>query len=110
VASLIVAPVNSLASSVGSGSVTVELSIISGGPTGQGVDLIAVSPAPPGQPGCASPNPGGYAIDLSTAGGRAAAALVLSAVTQNEKITVVGNGTCGLWGDRETAVWVSKSP
>lgn len=50
-----------------------------------------------------------WAINTSTASGKAIYALVLTAINQGKSISVTGNNTCDAWPDRETAaqVWVS---
>ncbi len=56
-------------------------------------------------PGCAVGD--GYAIDGSTSDGKNTLALVLSAASQGKPIHVVGRGTCGVTGDRETVLYVT---
>lgn len=55
-----------------------------------------------GAPACAAAI-SRWAIDISTNGGQAMAALVMSAQAQGKLVSVIGNGTCSVWGDTETA-------
>lgn len=53
--------------------------------------------------------PNQWAIDLSTASGKAIYALILSAQAQGKEIVVVGQNFCTVWPDRESIdyLWIN---
>jgi hypothetical protein len=59
------------------------------------------------RPACAASNE--FAIDNSTAAGKAMIASILAAQAQGLVINVSGSGNCDVWGDRESAGYVSIS-
>ncbi len=46
-----------------------------------------------------------FAIDMNTAGGKAALSLALTAKTTDSQITVYGLGVCGLYGGTNVESW-----
>lgn len=52
--------------------------------------------------GCNTANTNAFAIDANSAGGRAMIAVVIAAQVAGRTITVVGTGTCSVWGLAET--------
>jgi len=57
-----------------------------------------------GRPACAQSNE--FAIDNRTPGGKAMIAIVLAAQAQGLTVSVVGTGTCDVWGDRESVSYL----
>lgn len=57
---------------------------------------------PASQPSCVTILGQPWVLNLKTDGGKAAYAMLLSAMAQGKTVTIYGNGTCDLWGDRET--------
>lgn len=68
----------------------------------QGGVVIFSTQAHGGSPVCASV-PNDWAINTSTAEGKAIYALLLTAVNSDRAVAVTGSNTCDAWGDRETA-------
>ncbi|MCE1191506.1 MAG: hypothetical protein LWW96_05060 [Acidovorax sp.] len=48
-----------------------------------------------------------WAINLGSAQGKALYALLLSAQAQDKTVSVVGNGTCSIWADREDVLYAA---
>ena len=56
-----------------------------------------------GSPGCGNNNQ--WAINLATAQGKTIYALLLSAQAMDKTVSVYGNNTCNVWGDREDVLY-----
>ena len=78
----------------------------SGTPTGvmaaQNGIVIFSAGTKAGGPACAAV-PNDWAVDTSTAEGKAIYALLLTAVSTGRNVSVNGANNCSAWGDRETA-------
>ncbi len=53
---------------------------------------------------------GQWAVDLSTTMGKNIYAMLLSAQSQGQTVTVAGSGVCSAWGDREKPLYVYVQP
>lgn len=58
-----------------------------------------------GAPSCVGANTNKWAIDISTAGGRATMAIVLNAYSLGKTVFVQGTNTCSVWADRESVAF-----
>lgn len=58
-----------------------------------------------GSPACGNNNE--WAVNLSTAQGKSLYALLLSAQAQDKTVSIVGNGTCSIWADREDVLYAA---
>lgn len=47
-----------------------------------------------------------WAFDSSTAGGQSLLATLLTAYATGRQISVLGTGTCSIWGDTETVAYI----
>lgn len=47
-----------------------------------------------------------WAISLNSHSGRAIYAMLLTAKSQNKNVTVIGQGICSAWGDREAPLYI----
>jgi hypothetical protein len=59
-----------------------------------------------GKPACAVQTLGYWAVNTTTAGGKAMAATVLAAYANGKTIQVAGKGVCDVWNDRESVSWL----
>jgi hypothetical protein len=73
-----------------------------------GILIFKVGTSATGQPSCSAG--GEWALQLDTSAGKGTYALLLTAVAQGLTINVVGDGTCGVWGDRETVSYLYINP
>lgn len=73
--------------------------------TNNGALMFSTSGTRTTAPSC-STNPQRFAIDASTTAGQAAASLVLTAYALHKQVYVVGTGTCSIWGDTETVLFI----
>lgn len=73
-----------------------------------GILIFKVGTGATGQPSCSTG--GEWALLLDTAAGKGTYALLLTAVAQGLTVNVVGNGTCSVWGDRETVSYIYLNP
>lgn len=58
-----------------------------------------------GSPACGNNNE--WAVNLGTAQGKSLYALLLSAQSQDKTVSIVGNGTCSIWADREDILYAA---
>jgi hypothetical protein len=89
-------PSGALADGTGSGTVTFLLGVSSG-------HLLFGTSASASRPACATD---GWAFDVSTAGGKLMAALLVSAQASGKQVNVVGTGACDVYPARETVRYV----
>lgn len=76
--------------------------------TSSGAVLFSVSgPGRSGIPSCGTSNPTRWALDASTVAGQAQVAVFLSAWAAHKQVAVVGTGSCSIWGDTETVLYVN---
>lgn len=84
-----------------------------GGPTGKGYLVVTFSSNGTGTPSCASGYPRNLLIDVTTDGGRMAAATVMQARALGSALgmtlTVIGTGTCSLSSTTETMASIQIS-
>ena len=57
-------------------------------------------------PACGAPNGNRWAIDASTVAGQGAIAILLNAYNRGKKVYVMGTGSCSIWGDTETIMFI----
>ena len=57
-------------------------------------------------PTCATIQPARFAINGNTAGGKVLAAAVLTAYSLGKRVTIIGNGTCDVYGDTESISYI----
>jgi len=67
----------------------------------QGVMLFDIDGTRTTPPGCASPSPTRWALDLKTPGGQAQGAAILWAISMNRSIGIEGTDACDVWGSIE---------
>lgn len=72
-----------------------------GGPLVIGTGVFIFDAGPHDKPACSTVGDD-WAVDLTTAGGKAVQALVLTAFALGKTVHVVGKGVCDVWADRET--------
>jgi len=80
--------------------------VTSGGPHQQGVAFIYLESKPSGSPECGKlPR---WAVDLGVNSGQAAYSLALAAQLSGKTVTITGQGSCDVWSDTETALYISE--
>lgn len=72
------------------------------GPAGKGYLVVTFAANGTGTPSCASGYPKNLVIDITTDGGRMAAATVMQATMLGSTVTVSGNGSCSVNPSMET--------
>lgn len=70
--------------------------------------LMFAAGTPTGAPGCS--NLGQWAIEIDSSFGKSVYALLLSAQSQGQTVTVSGTGVCSAWSDRESPRYVYVTP
>jgi hypothetical protein len=74
---------------------------------GTGQFFVSVNQPVAGAPSCAT-QPMKFVINASTDAGRAQISTVLAAQSAGRLISILGTGTCDVWGDTETVFWVQS--
>jgi hypothetical protein len=72
---------------------------------GTGQFFVSVNQPITGGPSCAI-QPMKFVINASTDAGKAQIATVLAAQSASRPISILGTGSCDVWGDTETVFWV----
>lgn len=74
--------------------------------------FVAVEPTVGGKPGCASNTYWDFALDTSTASGKATYALILTAYAAGQNISISGANTCSFspGGAIENLYWINYAP
>lgn len=67
---------------------------------GCSIGIVKLSALISGGPACAN-NPGEWAFSLDTAAGKAMFNAILHAQAVGASVSIIGDGTCGAWFDRE---------
>jgi hypothetical protein len=70
--------------------------------------FVVVDVSPTGVPACGTLTSSSkrFVVDLTTDGGKAMAATLLTAYSLNSQIDIVGLGSCAVWGDTETINYI----
>ena len=71
-----------------------------------GVVLVYTNGSRSEVPACATNQPARFAINGSTAGGKVLAAAIFANYSLGKQVTIIGSGTCDVYGDTESISYI----
>ena len=102
---LAVLAISSMASAAGSYSGTITS--VEGTGEGNSAVFIGINGTVGGQPPtCAQAETTRFVVNPSTPQGQALVAMVLSAQARGASVTIFGSGSCDIWGDTESVLYL----